>query len=526
MASAMSMRTNLTRIAKVVAAAYVGVWALAEPLSFLNLLPPVSPRLRIAYGLSVFAVAAILLIRSVLASRNRHLPSSPPDPRILFHVSGSAVSPSQKSYDVFNLGDEIFTPSLELLGHLPDVRVAVSHTIQVPHNGMFRISAHSTSESPLPELRVGLRFLDVQHQAKSQVFRIPADSSYAQPVAGGIQVIGGSTPAQFVAQNVQQSTTVNVNVAGGESTAHSPLPRPPKRDRTRTRPTSAKIAAARRQRFVLVTGLATILVAAMLLGYKQIGVSKLRVTLYQPLLADLERVKADVENVNFDDRATMKTFDSLNASGAAQRLPISIRTKLERISAQIPVVSSSAQALHEVVIPEISARIMTIRTEDSDRAWRTHAVEVLREASRPKKGVPDTVTMLAEISHEYIGRGRDSQMLVVSPGGPVFVLRDWLTYPASLTEIEGLWTDLDYLYFNGPFERWYYQFTRADLANLRVSLVQFLGPVHEALREHRAFRTLRDQRTGLLAEIADTEALLTERIRDPKHIRDLIPGAD
>ena len=100
-----------------------------------------------------------------------------PRPRVLFHVGGSAVSPSQKTYDVFNLGEEIFTLSLELLDSLPDVRTAVSH------NGIFRITARSASASTLPELRVVLRFLDAEHQPRNQVFRIPADSSYAQPVA-------------------------------------------------------------------------------------------------------------------------------------------------------------------------------------------------------------------------------------------------------------------------------------------------------------------------------------------------------
>lgn len=329
-----------------------------------------------------------------------------------------------------------------------------------------------------------------------------------------------------VMQNAQQSVTVNLNVPGVQSSASHPSVRAPTGGRTRSRRTSQSIEATRRLRLVAATGIAGILVAGALFGYKRIGAGNLRITVYQPLLADIERIKADVHGVNLDDRPTIKTFENLKAAGAGQRLPVSIRIKLERISVQLPAVFSTARALRQAIIPEISARIKTVRTEESDRAWRAHATAVLREESRPKKGVPDTVIMLAAISHEYRGRVRDSQMLVAGPGGPVFVLRDWLIYPESLNAIEGLWTDLDYLYFNDRLERWYYQLTRADLEQRRVSLVQFLAPVHEALREDQAFQTLQEARAGLLAELADAETLVTDRIRDPKRIGDLISGGD
>jgi hypothetical protein len=172
------MKATALRTFKVLAAAYVGVWAVVEPLSFLNLIPRVTTPLRIAYGVSIVIVAAALyrISRSPRSERS--------GPRIRFQVSGSATSPSHKTYDVFNIGDEIFTLSLELVDAVPGIRPTVAPSVQVAHGGMFRIGVESTSSAPLSELKVRLRFVDSEYSHRTQLFRIPADSSHAEPVDG------------------------------------------------------------------------------------------------------------------------------------------------------------------------------------------------------------------------------------------------------------------------------------------------------------------------------------------------------
>jgi len=112
--------------------------------------------------------------------------------------------------------------------------------------------------------------------------------------------------------------------------------------------------------------------------------------------------------------------------------------------------------------------------------------------------------------------------VITGPGGPAFVVRDWLTYPASVSTIEELWTAVDYLYFNETVDAWYYQLTREDLKRLNMSLREFLKPVYEILRKKSEFRLLVEARPVLLSEIADVKMDMRDRVRDPKHLRDLL----
>ena len=89
---------------------------------------------------------------------------------------------------------------------------------------------------------------------------------------------------------------------------------------------------------------------------------------------------------------------------------------------------------------------------------------------------------------------------VSSAGGPAFVVTDWLSYPQSLKTIEELWTDVDYLYFNDRQDAWYYQITREDLARQKVTLRDFLAPVHQILSESPDFKLLLQARPALQPE--------------------------
>ena len=118
---------------------------------------------------------------------------------------------------------------------------------------------------------------------------------------------------------------------------------------------------------------------------------------------------------------------------------------------------------------------------------------------------------------------RDKSGPVISdPGGPTFAIPDWLSYPASISTIQQLWTDFDYLYFNETTDSWYYQLTREDLKRTNTTLAEFLNPVYETLRQNADFQLLLSARPALLSEISDIKVVLAERIRDPKHLTDIL----
>src|ERR1041385_4689800 len=107
--------------------------------------------------------------------------------------------------------------------------------------------------------------------------------------------------------------------------------------------------------------------------------------------------------------------------------------------------------------------------------------------SKAKKGISDSVTLLEGVTHDSISQSIDTRdpnnPVINGPGGPIFVIRDWLGYPESIKTIENLWKQNDYLYFNPRKDSWYYRLTREDLHVIDATLGQFLKPVHDVLKE-------------------------------------------
>lgn len=176
------------------------------------------------------------------------------------------------------------------------------------------------------------------------------------------------------------------------------------------------------------------------------------------------------------------------------------------------------------MLREMSSRIVRLRTEKVDRAWQQKTVQTLQELSRSQRGIADSFSFT--MRHEGRSRAVDlrnpRQPEVSAPGGPAFVVRDWVSYPQSIKLIEELWTDLDYLYFNDRQDAWYYQITREDLARQKTTLVDFLAPIHKFLKESPDFRLLLDLRPSLRLDIVSAKEEVADRIRDPKQLRDLM----
>lgn len=261
--------------------------------------------------------------------------------------------------------------------------------------------------------------------------------------------------------------------------------------------------------------------------YQSTGADELRAKVYQPLYAELVRVEELLQSASAERVPNLKDFSEIRQTGAFERIPSPLRRRLQNVFEEEPKIHVAVLAVNELIVREMSSRIIQIRTEEQDRAWLEKTSRTLREMSTSEKGISDSVMLFRNAKHAARSPSidmRDPNKPVISgPGGPTFVINDWLGYPESIKAIEDLWKDIDYLYFHETKDMWYYRLTREDLNRANMPLSEFLKPVHEILRRNTDFQLLLNQRSVLLSEISDLKVALVDRIRDPKQLYDLIP---
>lgn len=279
-------------------------------------------------------------------------------------------------------------------------------------------------------------------------------------------------------------------------------------------------------KFTLIPAGTILAVWGSISTYKSSGADELRTQIYQPLYADVLSLEESTKAVSREKLPVIKALPALRRTGVTERIPGRIQSRLVKISEEAQRIHTAVTAVNELVIREMSSRIMQVRSDSIDRTWDQKVSETIRQISTSGKGISDSVTLFSAYSHSGRSRSidvRDPAKPVISgPGGPTFVIGDWLTYPASISTIEQLWTDIDYLYFNETTDFWYYRLTREDLKRANTTLTVFLRPVYEILGQNADFQLLLSARPALLSEIADIKATLAERIRDPKHLGDLV----
>jgi hypothetical protein len=262
-------------------------------------------------------------------------------------------------------------------------------------------------------------------------------------------------------------------------------------------------------------------------AYKTTGANELRIQVYQPLYADILNVEQSIQAVSTEAPVFMKAFNELRGSGAFQQTPLDLQRHIVKMSEDVSTIQLAITAVRDIALREMSVRILKIRNEQKDRAWRNKAESVLREMSQSKAGFSDTATLFSKMNHEARSRSVDvskpNQPEIAGPGGPTFVVRDWLTYPDSIKVIEDLWTDVDYLYFNDRLDSWYYQITKEDLRQQNTNLEDFLKPVFSTLNQNSDFQLLLRNRPAILVQLREIKAELEARILDPKQLGDLVP---
>jgi hypothetical protein len=272
---------------------------------------------------------------------------------------------------------------------------------------------------------------------------------------------------------------------------------------------------------------AIVAVVTLAYTYTTSDADALRTRVYQPLYADLIKVENSIKSVSIEQMPLTKALNDLKQNGAIERIQGTMKERLLKVSHEAGETHIAALNVHEIVIREMSSRIMVIRSKETDRKWLQKTSNALSDMSKSKEGKSDQFTLVEGATHEYVSQGFDirdpSNPIASDPGGPVFVMRDWLEYPASIKTIEQLWKTNDYLYFNlTKSDSWEYRLTREDLNRNDTTLEKFLKPVHETLKQNLSFQKLLTERQSLLSEISKLKEMLTDRVRDPKQLRDLL----
>ena len=134
-------------------------------------------------------------------------------------------------------------------------------------------------------------------------------------------------------------------------------------------------------------------IATLAYNYKTSDADELRTLIYQPLYADLVKVENSLMAVSIDGLPSDKALKELRQTGAIERVPGTLKRRLVNVFSDATGTQMSALAVKEIVIREMSSRIMEIRTEEADRAWHQKTSVVLREMSlaKSKKGISEGV---------------------------------------------------------------------------------------------------------------------------------------
>lgn len=163
-------------------------------------------------------------------------------------------------------------------------------------------------------------------------------------------------------------------------------------------------------------------------AYKYAGADELRAQVYQPLYADVHSLEESVQALSVEKLPTTQKLAELRQTGAFERIPSGIQARILKALDEATKVHTAVMAVNELIVREMSSRIIHIRTEESDRIWLEKASQKLRKTFGSGKGISDSV--LFTLSHTGRSRSIDvrnpARPVIAGPGGPTFVINDWL----------------------------------------------------------------------------------------------------
>ena len=263
---------------------------------------------------------------------------------------------------------------------------------------------------------------------------------------------------------------------------------------------------------------------ALYLTYVYTGADDLRLKVYQPLYAEVAGMEESLEANSIEKAVSTSSLQSLKRSGDFGRIPRGLQTRVEEAYGQASDIGSDIPAITERVQRLVSSSLSHLRTKEEDLVWQRLATKRLEQEQAAAPGM----SALAIFTFRHAGRGpgldvRDPRNpKISSPGGPTWVINDWIGYPASVATVESLWKDNDYLYFDEVGDEWYYRLTREDLHRQGIDLRTFLDPLHRELLAEDHFRHLMKNEPHTLALLGSVKKELADRVRVPKRVADLI----
>jgi hypothetical protein len=275
---------------------------------------------------------------------------------------------------------------------------------------------------------------------------------------------------------------------------------------------------------VLAVVLPLVPLAALCLTYTYAGADDLRAKVYQPLYSEVAGLEESLQANTIEKALVNSSLQSVKRSGDFRRMPRDLQTRVEDAYTRAESIGSDIPFIVEQVERLVSASLSHLRTQEEDRAWQRAATKRLEEEWASKPGISPLMTF----NFKHAGRSPGIDMRdpknskVSSPGGPTWVINDWIGYPDSVPVIESMWKDNDYLYFDEVRDEWFYRLTREDLRRQGIDLSKLLQPLHEALLEDRHFQHLLRSETQTLTLLRTVKEELADRIRTPKRVRDLI----
>lgn len=255
------------------------------------------------------------------------------------------------------------------------------------------------------------------------------------------------------------------------------------------------------------------------LAYTASGADSLRSEIYEPLFAEVLKNETQLHSETLQG-FTSSTFDSLRQNGGVARIPAPLRSELERYYSSggtVPIQAFWVSQRTEALIPSLT---QTIRSEADDAAWVHKTVDSLNSANPGK--------MILEFQFQHVGRSpaldtRDpAHPRIGMPGSVDWDIEDWLRFPQSAADVDRIWMDDQFLEFHPRYESWQWRITREDLKTRRLSLVDFLTPVHAQLKKDKSFKELLQAYADTLHQSDRLKVLLEDRIRHPKQLSDLV----
>ena len=272
---------------------------------------------------------------------------------------------------------------------------------------------------------------------------------------------------------------------------------------------------------VLATGLSLL---GLYFPYKYTGADDQRSKIYQPLYSEVASIEEALEANSTEKPFVSKTLATIKRSGDYGRMPTHLQNTMQEAYTRAGSVQSDVFPVTEQIQRLISLRLAQLRTEEVDQIWRREATKKLQEEQALRPGI--SPMRMFTFTHAGRSPGLDvrnpNNPQIGSPGGPTWVINDWIGYPDSITAIESLFTENDFLYFDEVRDEWYYRLTREDLRRHGLDLRQFLEPLHAALLDNTHFQSLLKNEPQTLTLVRAAKEELADRVRDPKRIRDLI----